>query len=220
MRQKGLLIGFILFLSLIILTGCEKVKSEEEYLKLSLDATTSKSFAEAIKSLEKLIKHYPQSANSELYRVKLLDNLIDASFAKDNKTGEYLARASQITGELKSDTSRVWYIYRLPDYYNSVNDAAKAEEVLSILDAKLTVLLAQRLLSERLPQKGIEFFLRVKEKFPEYPDMDKVCFLIGFTYSEELKDYPKASIFFKELLEKYPDSDLSDDAEWMLEKHG
>jgi hypothetical protein len=44
--------------------------------------------------------------------------------------------------------------------------------------------------------------------------------MIGFIYSEELKDYEKAEAAMRKVVENYPDCDLSDDAGWMLEHMG
>jgi hypothetical protein len=42
-------------------------------------------------------------------------------------------------------------------------------------------------------------------------------FMVGFIYSEELKDYTAAEETFRELLKKYPKSELAASAQWMLE---
>ncbi len=53
-----------------------------------------------------------------------------------------------------------------------------------------------------------------------YPDSSvsvQAQFMIGFIYSEELKNHDEAEKALRELLERYPDSELAESARWMLE---
>jgi TolA-binding protein len=54
------------------------------------------------------------------------------------------------------------------------------------------------------------------KKFPESKYASQAQFMIGFIYSEELKDFAKAEEAFKVVIEKYPDSELVDSAKWMM----
>ena len=52
-----------------------------------------------------------------------------------------------------------------------------------------------------------------------YPDSEvcaQAAFMVGFTYSEELKNYDAAEQAFRELLARYPKSELAASAEWMI----
>ena len=54
----------------------------------------------------------------------------------------------------------------------------------------------------------------------EYPDSDvsaQAQFMIGFVYSEEMKEYEEAERAFRVLLERYPRSELAESARWMVE---
>ena len=54
----------------------------------------------------------------------------------------------------------------------------------------------------------------------EYPDSEvsaQAQFMIGFIYSEELKNYDEAERVFRELLQRYPKSELAASAQWMVE---
>jgi len=54
----------------------------------------------------------------------------------------------------------------------------------------------------------------------EYPDSEvtpQAQFMIGFIYSEELKNYDEAEKAFRELLERYPRSELAGSAQWMVD---
>ena len=41
--------------------------------------------------------------------------------------------------------------------------------------------------------------------------------MIGFVYSEELKNFEEAEAAFRELLRRYPKSELAESARWMLD---
>ena len=54
----------------------------------------------------------------------------------------------------------------------------------------------------------------------DYPDSDvspQAQFMVGFIYSEELKNYTEAEQAFRELLKRYPKAELAPSAEWMLQ---
>jgi peptidyl-prolyl cis-trans isomerase C len=54
----------------------------------------------------------------------------------------------------------------------------------------------------------------------EYPDSEvspQAQFMIGFIYSEELKNYDEAEQAFRELLKRYPRSELAGSARWMVD---
>jgi TolA-binding protein len=67
------------------------------------------------------------------------------------------------------------------------------------------------------PQEKIGYYEQFVEKYPKNERAYEAKFMIGFTLAEELKDYDAAEKVFKEFLRAYPESDLSDDATWMME---
>ena len=64
---------------------------------------------------------------------------------------------------------------------------------------------------------AIKTYEQILKVYPESPYACKAQFLIGFVYSENLKDYDKAKEIYEKVIEKYPDCDLADDARFMLE---
>ncbi len=70
---------------------------------------------------------------------------------------------------------------------------------------------------ESNPRLKIENYKKFLEKFPNDQRAYEAKFMIGFTMAEELHDYDGAEKVFKEFLQQYPETDLSDDAKWMLE---
>jgi hypothetical protein len=67
------------------------------------------------------------------------------------------------------------------------------------------------------PQERIELFKRVVNEYPQDKSAVQAAFMIGFTYAEELKDFPSARTAFQDFLRKYPKSDLVTSAHWMLD---
>ncbi len=69
-------------------------------------------------------------------------------------------------------------------------------------------------------QSAIKTYEEILKLYPDSPRAYKAQFLIGFVYSENLKDYEKAREVYKKVIEKYPDCDLADDAQYMLKTMG
>jgi peptidyl-prolyl cis-trans isomerase C len=68
-----------------------------------------------------------------------------------------------------------------------------------------------------LPKDRIELFQEVVTRFPKDKSAIQAEFMIGFTYAEDLKDYPAARAAFQGFIQKHPKSDLVASANWMLE---
>ncbi len=66
-------------------------------------------------------------------------------------------------------------------------------------------------------RKKIEYYEQFVEAYPDNERVYEASFMIGFTLAEDLKAYDEAQTVFEDFLGKYPESDLSDDARWMLE---
>jgi outer membrane protein assembly factor BamD (BamD/ComL family) len=79
---------------------------------------------------------------------------------------------------------------------------------------------AQKLQDEGKPEWAIKFYDQILSLLPESAHRDKALFLKGFVYSEELNEQDKARETFKKFMEEYPNSELKDDAEYMLENMG
>ncbi|MCD6024569.1 MAG: putative lipoprotein [Fibrobacteria bacterium] len=68
---------------------------------------------------------------------------------------------------------------------------------------------------ERYPQAMSEY-RRVSYLYPKSPNDYKAMFMVGFIYSEHLKNDSAAVRAFEAMIAKYPKSDLTDDADWMV----
>ncbi|MDM7992859.1 MAG: peptidyl-prolyl cis-trans isomerase [Candidatus Fermentibacter sp.] len=78
------------------------------------------------------------------------------------------------------------------------------------------MMLAQSMM-ESNPETAITYFKLFLERFPEDSTAYQAAFLVGFTYSEYLRDYESARTAFSDMIERFPASELTDDAQWMLE---
>lgn len=80
--------------------------------------------------------------------------------------------------------------------------------------------LAQQAENDNDFQKAVDLYTMLLEKYPDNEHNYKAQFMIGFIYSEELKDYDQARVAMQKVVEQYPDCDLADDAQWMLDHMG
>lgn len=67
------------------------------------------------------------------------------------------------------------------------------------------------------PETAITYFKLFLDRYPENERCDQAQFLIGFTFSEQIKDFDAARNAFSVLVQEYPDSELADDAQWMID---
>lgn len=67
------------------------------------------------------------------------------------------------------------------------------------------------------PETAVTYFRLFLERYPENERCDQAQFLIGFTFSEQIKNFDAAREAFGVLVRQYPDSELADDAQWMID---
>lgn len=66
-------------------------------------------------------------------------------------------------------------------------------------------------------EERIEYYQQMVDRYPDFEQADRAAFMVGFVYSEELGDKEKATSAFERFMELYPDSDLMEDARYMLD---
>lgn len=66
------------------------------------------------------------------------------------------------------------------------------------------------------PEARITAYRELLAQDPDSEVSPQAQFMIGFIYSEELKNYDEAAVAFRELLRRYPKAELAPSAEWML----
>jgi len=84
------------------------------------------------------------------------------------------------------------------------------------LQDSLCMAIAQLHIEQENFPEALRQYRRLLYLYPQSPNNYKALFMIGFTYAENIKDEKKAVSAFKELISKWPNSDLADDADWMI----
>ena len=69
----------------------------------------------------------------------------------------------------------------------------------------------------RTPQEALAYYEQILREFPKDDNAYKAQFMIGFVYSEQLEESERAKLAFEKVIKNYPNSDLVEDAKWMLE---
>jgi len=113
-------------------------------------------------------------------------------------------------------------------YFGYLNDQKNAEEVWKSLLKKYPQYnlekdffdYAQKFQDEGKPLMAIKLYEEILNLLPDSPNREKALFLMGFVYSEQLKDYNKAKDIFEKFIKEYPQSNLKDDAEFLLKNLG
>ncbi len=67
------------------------------------------------------------------------------------------------------------------------------------------------------PPTAIEHYQDILDFYPDSPEAPKAQFMIGFLYSDRLKNYDEAEAAFNAYLENWPEGEFADDARYMLE---
>ena len=115
---------------------------------------------------------------------------------------------------------------RSQDYYKARLAAEKAALGVAVDSAAMRDFVSQRKTAQELFREGqeagaptarITAYRRLLHEYPESEVSPQAQFMIGFIYSEELKNYDEAEKAFHDLLRRYPKSELADSARWMIE---
>jgi tetratricopeptide (TPR) repeat protein len=123
-----------------------------------------------------------------------------------------------ILRQLGSQRSQEFYRQRLDEARRSIGVTADSAAIKSYLSAKKS---ARDLFKDA--QEGgapTERIAKYQQLLKEYPDSDvspQAQFMIGFIYSEELRNYDQAEQAFHQVLSRYPKSELAPSAKWMVE---
>jgi TolA-binding protein len=113
-------------------------------------------------------------------------------------------------------------------YFSYLNDQKNAEEAWKGLLKKYPQYdlekeffdYAQKFQDEGKPLIAVKLYEEILNFLPNSPNREKALFLMGFVYSEQLKDYAKAKGIYEKFIKEYPQSDLKDDAEFLLKNLG
>lgn len=63
----------------------------------------------------------------------------------------------------------------------------------------------------------IQYYRNIVTKYPDHKYAPQALFMIGFVYAEEIMDLVQARRTFDELIKKYPDTEVAESAQWMID---
>jgi peptidyl-prolyl cis-trans isomerase C len=129
--------------------------------------------------------------------------------------------------EVKSEILGVLTNQRIDEVRkNVVKDLEKQNKVENYLAEELS-------LTERSPEelwnlaqtstdshRRLDAYQEIVDKHSDSKYASQALFMIGFVYAEELKDQYNADKTFREVVQKYPDTDIARSAQWMLKNLG
>ncbi len=219
MRSVLILISMAI---LIALAGCTGGRlTEEEYLtqaKLMLDQGN---IEDAIYNYKNLVEYYPMSEQIGEYRSQLLDLTLRAAekHAGTSKEDVYIAEAMAIAKSSGDTLAGYWVKYRIAER-TSLTDAEKGKALFAEIPIDGLYFAAQMALGKGDYAGANRGYEKILELYPDDPGNYKAIFLMGFNYSEYMKDFVKAKLYFDRVLAEYPDCDLAPSAKWMLENMG
>ena len=114
---------------------------------------------------------------------------------------------------------------RSQDYYKARLAGEKAALGVSVDSAAVRDFVSQKKTAQELFREGqeagaptarIAAYRRLLQEYPESEVSPQAQFMVGFIYSEELKNHDEAEKAFAELLRRYPKSELAESARWMI----
>ncbi len=123
-----------------------------------------------------------------------------------------------ILRQLGQPRSQEYYRRRLAEEKASLGFTIDSAAVREFVSQKKT---AQELFREGqdagAPTARIAAYRRLLQDYPDSDVSPQAQFMIGFIYSEELKNYEEAEKAFREMLGRYAKSELAESARWMIE---
>jgi peptidyl-prolyl cis-trans isomerase C len=130
----------------------------------------------------------------------------------------YATVEHQIRGNLETDRSEHFQEALLDSLKQSYGVVMFTDSIETAMKPVLSPAeLFAKAQSAPLARDRIDLFRQVVTQYPKDKSAVQADFMIGFTYAEELKDYPAARTAFQEFIRRHPTSDLVASANWMLE---
>lgn len=79
---------------------------------------------------------------------------------------------------------------------------------------------AQLAISLRRFDEGVKYLQKFRTLYKDHPLDPMVLFTLGFTYENHLNDLGKAEKYYQEFLNKYPNHELANDVDLMIQNLG
>ncbi len=69
-------------------------------------------------------------------------------------------------------------------------------------------------------QKALNYFKDIVKYYPEGKRAPEALFMLGFINANDLKKYDEAKKYYQQFIDKYPNHELADDAEYEIKTMG
>lgn len=181
----------------------------------------------------------------KLYVLFLVTLLFVFSCEKKLSEDEYFKSATKAYGDDKFDMAEKNF-NKLLEHYPESKNAAEADFMLAVIydndlnkpeqakkifdgfDAKYTdgdlegklYKMAKDSYAATKFKKALNLFKRLIEYFPKGKNAAEAGFMLGFINANDIKNLDEAKKYYQAFIDKYPDSDLVDDAEFELKTLG
>ena len=198
---------------LLVLCGCSFQRlSEDDYAQKAADAYKQGKLNDACITYRLLLSYYPQSPKIKQYRTMFAEVLLKlVQESPEHLAQGYLTELKGLQGT--SDTMLAWLSFSMAMKITDKNQAALAFNKMGFNELLLA---AQYAINRMRFNDALTAYEKIIEIFPNNPMTYKAAFLAGFVASEYLKDKDRAKKLYALVAEKFPESDLADDAKWML----
>jgi hypothetical protein len=181
----------------------------DKYMKDSVAKSYDEAKYTVFQNLKRVNRQKPRKKMIEGLKKKYGVKILDSRF-KDTpmeNSGEAFKIAQNLHNDRKLDEAL--------KQYKKVREAFKGKDYETLRDS-ICMAMAQVYVEKEKYKEALSEYRRLLFLYPKSPNNYKAQFMIGFIYAENLKNDKLAIQAFKVLLEKYPNCDLADDADWMV----
>ena len=215
--RRAMLVVSGLVLSVLMFYGCTHANlSEEEYAKKAMESYRSGQYNEAYTNYEMLLKLYPNSKKAPEYKRMLAETIYKLMQNSPESLKEGYLKQLKLLGNV-ADTLLAWIEYQDAIKYDKQDEKKKRLEKLGLRGMMLA---AQYAVDRMKYQDAAKVYETAVELFPSDTTVYKAAFLAGYIYSEHLKNYDRAREFYQMVVDRFPNCELADDAQFMLENMG
>jgi len=145
-------------------------------------------------------------------------HVIQVDDKREESVREFDQVKQVITRQLGSKNSQDYYRLQLETARREVGVKPDSAAIRAWLSQKKT---AREMFNEAQaagpPEARIEAYRKLLVTYPTADVSPQAQFMIGFIYSEEIKDYDKAEAEFRMLIQRWPKAELAPSAQWMIE---
>ncbi len=79
---------------------------------------------------------------------------------------------------------------------------------------------AKEAYSKEQYNKAMDYFKKILEYYPQGKRAAESLFMLGFINANDLKNYDEAKKYYQQFVDKYPDHELADDAQYEIKTMG